>query len=134
MAWSGLYDNEFTDGPHALQINPGHAKPSKYKKIAKILKKAGYRLDKQLIDDAFEQLEGVTKTAVSYGRVEATSTLNSVSNLGGSRTIETVSVATTIAATAAEETQLENITTHSSQPSSYPVDASGNGGGGKQGY
>jgi len=21
VAWSGLFDNEFTDGPHALQVN-----------------------------------------------------------------------------------------------------------------
>lgn len=134
MAWSGLFDNEFNDGPHALQINPTHNNPSVYKKIAKLLRKPGHRKDIGLIDDAFEQLGGASRSAKTYARVQAVSALNSLSNLGGTRTIETVTVTSAGTASAAEETQLETITTHDPQPSTYPVDLSGNGGGGKVGF
>lgn len=131
VAWSGLYDNVFSDGPYALYIN----KPSIRKKIGKMLRRQGWKADRQMMDDAFEALStGLTQSAVTHARVQAVSGVASLTNLGGVRTIETRTITAGGSTDATDETNMEQITTLTSKPSSYPVDASGNGGGNKAGF
>lgn len=70
--------------------------------------------------------------SATYKRAQAVDTLTDFQALGGARTIETRTMLSRVT-TAADVTELKAFLARKSAPSSYPTDASGNGGGNKVG-
>lgn len=135
-AWSGLFDDVFSDGPHSLQIN----KPSVRKKLAHILRRRSARVISEKLTTLLADATPASTASVSYSRVQHTPDPGNSVVHGGVATVESVSLVNA-AVTAGDVTDLselfeggdEQITAPSdgSGTESYPVDASGNGGGGR---
>lgn len=124
--FSGLFDNVFSDGPHSLQVDIIPLR----RKATRVLKKRGMIVINELI----RTLNGVAPGATALAqrvRVQARQGLGL--DLGGVQPIETVDKINRTTVTA-DVTQIETIMTEQRDPATYPVDASGNGGGGKLGY
>lgn len=126
--YSGLWDGHYNT-PHSLLANDLTLR----KKISRILRKPGARKLKELMLELNGAAAGAP-AAASYKRVAAEANFSPASN-GGVRTIETVTVInrnTNAADEAAIDTMLNQ--KFALSPSQYPVDESGNAGGGKLGY
>ena len=124
-AWSGLFDNVFADGPHTLQVNIVPLR----RKMTRVVK----RKSMAVITELIRELNGATtgETALAeHVRVQGSQILQS--DAGGVRPIETVELINRVTA-AADQTAIETMFTEQRDPT-YPVDASGNGGGGKLGF
>lgn len=128
-AYSGLFDGHHGT-PHALLTNKtGNAETM----LARLFAGRGY--DRAKLRELMIELTGAAAgqaALVQRKRVQAEANL-SQNVQGGLRTIETFDVVNRVTASA-DETNIEAALALSSQPSSYPADASGNGGGGKLGY
>ncbi len=126
VAWSGLFDNEFSDGPHALQVNIVPLR----RKMTRVAK----RKSMKVLNELMRTLNGVVlgSTALAqHVRVQARQGLGL--DLGGVQPVETVDLVNR-ATDAADITQIETLLTEQRDPATYPVDLSGNGGGGKLGF
>ncbi len=125
-AWSGLFDNEFSDGPHALQVGIVPLR----RKFTRVMR----RKSMKVINELMQTLNGVVagSTALAqHVRVQGAAVLQT--DAGGVRPIETVDLVNR-ATVAADQTMINAALTEQRDPATYPVDASGNGGGGKLGY
>lgn len=99
------------------------------RRIARIFRNEGAREVSEIMQTLNGAAVGQT-AAASYSRVDHTvDPGNSVVN-GGARTIESVTVINRVT-TAADQTRVNDILTENRAPDTYPVDLSGNGGGGK---
>jgi len=124
-AWSGLFDNEFTDGPHTLQVNIVPLR----RKMTRVMK----RKSMAVINELMRELNGAAAgdaALAQHVRVQARQGLGL--DAGGVQPIETVDLLNRVTA-AADVTAIETMLTEQRDPT-YPVDASGNGGGGKLGF
>lgn len=137
-AFSGLFDNEPDingDGASGYAHLVGrltHVRnlPSGGRRIAKILRTNGARSIREALDTLLGAASGTA--AATYVRVQGRPGLTN--NLGGvvpteTRTAINESVDSTDTALLKSE-----IINQTFKPSSYPTDASGNGGGGKSGF
>lgn len=124
-AWSGLFDNEYSDGPHSLQVNIVPLR----RKMTRVAKRKSMRVINELILTLNGTVLGSTALA-QHVRVQARQALGV--DLGGVQPIETVDLLNR-ATDAADVTQINDIMTEQRDPT-YPVDLSGNGGGGKLGF
>ncbi len=125
VAWSGLFDNVFSDGPHSLQVNIVPLR----RKMTRVMK----RKSMKVINELMRELNGATTgdaALAQHVRVQARQALEL--DLGGVQPIETVDLLNRVTA-AADVTAIEAMLTEQRDPT-YPVDASGNGGGGKLGF
>ena len=124
-AWSGLFDNEFTDGPHTLQVNIVPLR----RKMTRVVKRKSMAVITELIRELNGTVAGDTALA-QHVRVQGAQILEN--DAGGVRPIETVDLINRVTA-AADVTDIETMFTEQRDPT-YPVDVSGNGGGGKLGF
>lgn len=102
------------------------------KKISALVRKPQFRKLRELMDDLNGAAVGANTALVTRARVEARVQLGNVSQ-GGLVPIETQTIINRVTATA-DQTQINSILDDVVFPSPYPVDASGNGGGGKLGF
>lgn len=128
--WSNFWGN--SPNSYAMQ----NARTYHERALARVMAKPGYRGMRALFRLMNGTAVGQTASA-TYARVSAPAGLTESAQLGGARVIETAT-AVNRATVAADRTFLnENIydAIFDMDPaiSSYPVDASGNGGGGKAG-
>lgn len=126
-AWSGLFDNEFSDGPHSLQ----HNRPSSRRNVARLFRKRGMRMLRELI----VELTGTAAGAAALQQNTRVKHPTDSDDLGGSRAVETVDLINRVT-TAADATDIDTklvVSATAIAPASYPADVSGNGGGGKVG-
>ena len=127
MSYSGLFDGHYGTPHTLLADNPGNLEVRLSKIVANT---EGSRRDKELLLTLIGASAGST-AAASYTRAQAPVGLTDGAALGGLRTIETVSVLNR-ATTSDDVTRLKANVDRKFAPTSYPADASGNGGGGKQ--
>lgn len=125
--FSGLFDNEFDDGPHSLQFN----RPSARRNISRILRKHGMRSLRRLMLALTGSVPGgpviVQRTRIRY--------FDGQDEFGGVQETELVDVINRTT-TAEDTTDIDNnvlLGPSSIDATSYPVDKSGNGGGGRAG-
>lgn len=124
-AWSGLFDNEYADGPHSLQVNIVPLR----RKLTRVVK----RKSMAVINELMRELNGATAGDAALAQhVRVTGAQVLQTDAGGVRPIETVDLLNRVTA-AADVTAIEAMLTEQRDPT-YPVDASGNGGGGKLGF
>ena len=123
-SWAGLWDNMFGQ-PYALLNEPG----STLRGIARLMAPQAVKAQSQV---------GITLTGQAVGQT-ASATVAQVKpqqadglNLGGLVPIQQTSQVNR-ATTAADEATLDAQLNPTFAPASYPVDKSGNGGGGKAG-
>lgn len=124
-SWSGLFDHVYGDGPYVMQFN----RPSTRRAISRLLKRRGMHTLRELM------IELTGATAGGTALVERTRIQHSA-DPGGLRTIETVTTLDRVT-TSADETDIDSNVLQglfSLSPASYPVDKSGNSGGGLVGY
>jgi len=125
VAWSGLFDNEFSDGPHSLQVNIVPLR----RKMTRVMKRKSMKVLNELI----QTLNGVTAGSAALAqhvRVQARQGLGL--DAGGVQPIETVDLINRVSATA-DQTLINAALTEQRDPT-YPVEKSGNSGGGKLGF
>jgi len=125
VAWSGLFDNVFTDGPHTLQVNIVPLR----RKFTRVAKRKSMKVLNELIQTLNGVVAGSTALA-THTRVKARQALEL--DLGGVQPIETVNLINRV--TVAGDQTLINATLTEQRDPTYPVDLSGNGGGGKLGF
>lgn len=105
-------------------------------RMATLSSRPGFRAMRELLETLIGANVGAA-AADSYARVSAPDALASASQLGGLRTIETVTTVDRITATADKSYFVDNFIKKrfimNPAIASYPTDASGNGGGGKLG-
>lgn len=124
-AWSGLFDNVFNDGPHALQVNIVPLR----RKLTRVVKRKSMAVIRELM----RELNGATTgdaALAQHVRVQGAQILQN--DAGGVRPIETVDLLNRVTA-AGDVTLIEDMLTEQRDPT-YPADLSGNGGGGKLGF
>lgn len=126
--WSNFWGN--TANAYTMQNSRTHHERA----MSRILGKPGYRGMRKVFSLMLGTAVGSTATD-TYSRITAPAGLTQSSSFGGSRTIETVT-SVSRATVAADQTHFTNqvfnaIFNMAPAISSYPTDASGNGGGGK---
>ncbi len=126
VQWSGLFDNEYSDGPHSLQVG---ILPLR-RKATRVLKRKSMKVINELIQTLNGVVAGSTALA-QHIRVQGAQVLQN--DVGGVRPIETVDLVNRATVTA-DETMIAAMLTEARNPATYPVDVSGTGGGGKGGY
>jgi hypothetical protein len=122
-AWSGLWN-----GVHGANHTLIGARNNLQMRIAKLFAREGARSDAQIIKALTGAAAGET-AAESRKRVVATVATNGYDQ-GGARAIETVNVINR-ATTAGDVTAVDAALEQKFAPTTYPVDRSGMGGGGK---
>lgn len=122
-AWSGLWDDVY--GQPYAPINQRMVLP---RRIGMSYVREGMAADAAIAKALNGAAAGGTATATRK-QVEALQSINSL-GLGGARVIETKTIINR-ATTAADETAVDAMIEAKFAPTTYPVDASGNGGGGK---
>ena len=127
-SFSGLFDNEFNDGPHALQFN----RPSARRNVSRIFRKHGMRPLRRLMLALTGSVPGgpaiVQRTRVQH--------LDGQDEFGGARATELVDVINRVT-TSEDTTDIDSnvlLGPSAIDADSYPTDLSGNGGGGKAGF
>ncbi len=125
-AWSGLFDNVFGDGPHSLQVDINPLR----RKLTRVLKRKSMKVLNELMQEVNGAAVGDAALA-EHVRVKGAQVLQS--DAGGVRPIQTVALLDRVTATA-DTTVIAALLTETRKPSTYPTDASGNGGGGKGGF
>lgn len=126
-AWSGLFDNVFSDGPHALQFN----KEADQRKIARLLRRGANRPLRAIMKALTGSAVGADTALVTRTRID-----HDPDALGGLRPVTTSDVINRVT-TAADLAEVDDEVLFSASaiaPASYPADLSGNSGGGKLGY
>ena len=123
-SWSGLYDDVGGE-PYALLVNRS---PAIYH-MRRILRDSGLRFLREQFDAAIAASAGEA-TVKTHNEVTAVATPGE-NVQGGVRSITTVNDMDNATISAAEVIELLEIPQYQPDPSSYPADASGNGGGGK---
>lgn len=129
-AYSGFWETLGDRLAYSRLINRSPLK----RRTSMLFRKRSLSRDQEVLKtDAVDTRSGAAALE-TYPRVEGqtSSPINATQDLGGLRTIETVTkINTTTSATTSAE--VNDTLLLASRPSSYPVDASGNGGGGKGG-
>ena len=126
--FSGLFDNEFSDGPHTLQFN----RSSVRRNISRLFRKVGVAKLRELMLELTGTAAGASALATRT-RIVAPADSD---DIGGVRLTEVIDKVNRVTA-AADETDIDTkvlVSLSAIAPASYPVDASGNGGGGKGGF
>lgn len=128
-AYSGLW-NGVHGQAYALQVS----RSPLYRRISQALRRRSLTVLREVLDTVTDGSSINGAAAVTYKR-RAGDPLpgNSVSG-GGAATIETVtkvSAVATVGAATVTAAAVDGLVDYKSYPSSYPVDASGNGGGGR---
>lgn len=121
--YSGLWNGHYGQN-HALRTDLSRTVQTQL-----LGRRREYRKAKALLNALIGATAGGT-AADTYKRVSAPSGLTASEQLGGLRTIDTVTVINR-ATTAADVTNEKYPLNDTFRPSTYPVDPSGNGGGGK---
>lgn len=129
-AWSGLFDNVYSDGPHALQVNIVPLR----RKATRAMKRKSMKVINELIQTLNGAAVGGAALA-QHTRIQAVRGISGGSQVdtGGSRPVETVDLINRVT-TSADQTLVNTMMTEQRDPATYPADASGNGGGGKVGF
>lgn len=122
--WGGLWDNEH-GATHSLLINQSSLR----KRLSLIFRQRGNTVLKELMLTLNGAVAGSTAQA-THTRVQSKDGLNN--DLGGKVTIETANRINRVT-TAADKTDIDSILTETRIPT-YPVEKSGNSGGGKLGF
>ena len=125
--FSGLFDNEFDDGPHSLQFN----RPSARRNVARLFRKRSMAALRELI----VELTGTAAGAAALVQKTRVKHEDGLDEFGGQREVETVDILNRNTA-AADATDIDTaviVSPTAIAPSAYPVDRSGNGGGGRAG-
>lgn len=125
--WDGQPDVNGVSGGHTLQSGRNPLD----KKAARVLKRRGMDLVANALDTVTTSTSVAGTTIYQTDGSEAAANLGDPAVLGGSQTINTVARRATANATADEVARLDEIAQFDAQPSTYPTDAGGNGGGGK---
>lgn len=128
-AYSGLFNGVHNEN-YALLVDEAPGR----KHLSRILRKSkrGMRVTQELLLTTIGAAAGSAALA-QHRRVKAVATPGGTNSQGGVRTIETVDLINRNSA-AADVTALKAIVDRATKPSTYPTDASGNGGGGKLGF
>jgi len=127
VAWSGLYDDVNADG-YSILSNTDAIKSSVSRQIAKLARKN--RVLREVLRET---------TNGNFVGVTLSSPLNRIKNkeadnsFGGKRTIEVVDDLNTLGVYATHGHPVRDLLDANPAPI-YPIDKSGNGGGGKAGY
>lgn len=125
-AYSGLFDGHYGT-PHALLTN---TTGNEFEQLAKVMGKRPYgRAKLRAITSALLGAAVGGAATATHKRVSHTVSPEAPAN-GGLRVIETYTAVNRVT-TADDLAKLEEAIAQSAQPSSYPADLSGNGGGGK---
>lgn len=100
------------------------------RRLQKLMRKNGLRVEGELLKEltgaSVGETASVTQTRVAGNGTVAGVTNPTLGDLGGKRTIETVSKINRVT-TSADETDLDSIVTGGSSAPTYPGDLSGNG-------
>ena len=137
--YSGLYNNQYNDGQTAIgvglptaQIVDSNERNSAIRtELGRWSRTRAGRIMAQLIIQLTGSAPGNTAT-VTHRRVQSVSALGNPLSNGGRQTIETQNLINRVT-TAGDATQVDADLAMQFFPASYPVDRSGNGGGGKAG-
>ncbi len=124
-AWQGLFDNVY-GVTHALQVDINPLR----RKLTRVLKRKSMAVINELIQEVNGAAVGDAALTEHVRVTGATVLLN---DAGGVRPIETINRLDRVTATA-DTTMIAALLTETRKPSTYPTDASGNGGGSKGGY
>lgn len=124
-AWQGLFDNVY-GVTHALQVDINPLR----RKLTRVLKRKSMKVLNELMQEVNGAAVGDAALA-EHVRVKGIAVLQN--DVGGVRPIETVDLLDRVTATA-DTTMIAALLTETRNPSTYPTDPSGNGGGGKLGY
>lgn len=130
-SYSGFWNDHGEVGPYALL-----GKHQLRRKLAKMSKRRGYAATMEIIDQLLADSTPASTATFQYKRVQQTAGYAGSGPAvgGGVVPIETVSKVNR-AVTAADVTSLRKVlpggSEIDSQPSTYPTDLSGNGGGGR---
>jgi hypothetical protein len=127
VAWQGLYSDQLgTD--YAFKV--GKVGGSLRKRVSRLFHTRSLAVMKELMLTLNGAASG-EEAGTNYTRVKHLQGLTN--ELGGKRAIETITLLNRVT-TAADESDIDAMLTLNYQPSPYPADLSGNGGGGKLGY
>ena len=123
--WSGFYNQTGDKKDHALLVDRGS--------VDQKLARAFRRRSSVVMRNAFDQLTTSQSipTNLTHAQVQGTVAPGEPASGGGAVTIETVTDRASGNLTAAEVTRIDEIAQYDPQPSTYPVDKAGVGGGGK---
>lgn len=122
-AWSGLWD-----GVYAQPYAPINQRMTLPRRVGMTYARDGMKINAAIGTALNGSAVGGTASA-THRRVEAVQA-NAAFNLGGKRTVETQTLINR-ATTSADETALDALFAAKFAPTTYPVDRSNNGGGGK---
>lgn len=127
-AWSGLFDDVYSDGPHSLQFD----KASVRKRLARVLRRRSARVISEKLTTLLADATPASAATVQYSRKQHTPSPGSGPAHGGVASVETVSLVNT-AVVAGDVTDLQKILEGGAEqktaPATYAADAGGNGGG-----
>lgn len=125
--YSGLWDGVHEEA-YALQVNRNPLN----RRIGRELRKRGLTRVREVIDTVKSGESINAAAAVNYKRVQANADPGEPIVNGGAITIETVEqIAAASTTSAGDATTIDNIVGFDTQPTTYPADLSGNGGGSK---
>lgn len=125
-AWSGLWNHVYTEG-HSLISRPGNAA---YRKLSRSLRGMPALKFKEIVRTFITDDVGSTALA-THTRLSAPTPFDALAH-GGVRQVETVTDINRVL-TAADETQLL-VEVDADHTPTFPVEKSGNSGGGKLGF
>jgi len=126
-SYSGLFDGVH-GAPYTLLVN----RSTQVRHAGRVLKRRGMTRPREAVDTivAGSSINGAA--AVTYKQVAGTVDPGNAAAGGGAVTIETVTkIAAAQTTSASDATTADKMSAFSNRPSTYPTDASGNGGGGK---
>ena len=123
VAFSGLFDTIFPSGHTLLETEPLE------KRVSKVFRHEGLRELKELMITLTGIVDGSTALS-QFSRIAPDNTVGAAPGGGGQRTIDTID-AVNRATTPADEVRIIAMLEEIFVPATYPVDAGGNGGGGK---
>lgn len=130
--WSTFWQQIAPVGQGAAYALHGN-RSSQERRIAIHLAKPGYRGMRRVIRTLLGAAVGAAATE-THSRIVAPAGLTQAASFGGARQIESVTDVNRVT-TAADLTYVQGVVdrVYNANPTSYPTDLSGNGGGGKEG-
>lgn len=131
-SFSGLWNRHYGEDYSQLGTNTSEYNGRTMRKIAQILRPRGARAMSSLLTALTGAAVGGTASATHKRIDHPDDTLTNLTAYAGDRTINTDTIINR-ATVAGDETLIDALKDAKSGPTSYPVDASGNGGGGKVG-
>lgn len=129
MTYSGLWNGYYNEDHSLLTNRTGNAETRVNRAVGNRNYETGAFAETTV--EVTGSAAGANTATSSHKRVEAEQVFGNDSQ-GGLRTIETKE-AVNRSTTAADVTRIDDAINQSSQPTTYPVDKAGNGGGGKLG-